>query len=148
MSSAKRNSGSSDGANDSGFEVLAAADKIQHFILDGIEQQPVDGEVAALDIFLSALAEAYLVGMAAVAVADVTAEGGDLNRVVRVVSERNQHNSELRAHGVGFGKDPHDFVGRGVGGNVVIGGFDTEQQIAHAAADQVSLVARVHATCE
>jgi hypothetical protein len=27
-------------------------DKIQHFILDWIEQQPVDREVAALDIFL------------------------------------------------------------------------------------------------
>ena len=81
--------------------------------------------------------------MAAIAVADVTAEGGDLNRVVRVVSLRNQHNSELRAHRVGFGKDPHDFVGRGVGGDVVVGGFATEQQIAYTAADQVGLVARV-----
>ena len=74
-----------DGANDSGFEVLASADEIQHFILNGIEQQAVDGKVAALDIFLSALAEAYLVGMAAVAVADVAAEGGYFNRVLRVV---------------------------------------------------------------
>ena len=85
MSSAEAQLRISDGANDSGFEVFAAADKIQHFIADGIEQQTVDGEVAALDVFLGALAEAYLVGMAAVAVADVTAEGGDLDRVVRVV---------------------------------------------------------------
>ncbi len=79
--------------------------------------------------------------MAAVAVADVTAEGGDLNCVVRLVSERDQHDSELRAHRVGFGKDLHDLVGRGVGGNVVIGGFDTEQKVADAAAYEVSLMA-------
>ena len=46
-----------------------------------IEQQAVDGEVAALDIFLRTLAETHLVGMAAIAVADVTAEGGDFDHV-------------------------------------------------------------------
>ena len=86
LSSAKRSSGRPDGANDSGFKVFAAANEIQDFILDGIKQQTIDGEVAALDIFLSALAETDLVGMAAIAVADVAAEGGDLNRVVGVVS--------------------------------------------------------------
>ena len=58
-----------------------------------------------------------------------------------VISHRHQHHSKLRAHRVGFGKDPHDLVGRGVGGDVVIGGLAAEQQIAHASANEVCLVA-------
>ena len=79
--------------------------------------------------------------MAAVAVADVAAEGGDFDRVAAVISHRHQHDSKLRAHRVGFGKDPHHLVGRGVGGDVVIGGLAAEQQVAHASADEVGLVA-------
>ena len=75
-----------DGSNDPCIEVLASTDEIQHFILDGIEQQSVDGEVAALNIFLRTFAEAHLVRMAAVAVADIAAEGGDLDGVAANVS--------------------------------------------------------------
>ena len=150
LSSAKRSSGWPMVRMIPASRSLRPPTKSSTSFLMGSKQQAVDGEVAALDIFLSTLAEAHLVGMAAVAVADVAAEGRDLDRVARVVSHRNQHDSKLRAHRVGFGKDPHDLVGRGVGGDVVIGGLAAEQQIANASADEVSLVAgsrRVRIIC-
>ena len=41
-----------DGANQPRLEISAAADKVDHFLRDGIEKHSVDGEVAALGIFL------------------------------------------------------------------------------------------------
>src|SRR6266478_2236151 len=112
--------GPADGANDSGSQVLAPAYEIQHFIPDRIEQQTVDGEVPSLDIFLSTLAEAYLIRMAAITVAEVAAECGDLDAVAARVSHRHQHYTKLCAHRVGFRKDAHDLVGSGVAGDVVV----------------------------
>src|SRR4029077_15074545 len=112
--------GPADGANDSGSQVLAPAYEIQHFIPDRIEQQAVDVEVPSLDIFLSTLAEAYLVRMAAITEADVAAECGDLDAVAARVSHRHQHYTKLCAHRVGFRKDAHDLVGSGVAGDVVV----------------------------
>ena len=44
-----------------------------------IEQHAVDGEVAALHIFARIAAEAHLIRMAAVGVADIAAKGRDLD---------------------------------------------------------------------
>ena len=79
--------------------------------------------------------------MAAVAVADIAAEGRDFDRIAARISHRHQHHSKLRAHRVGFGKDPHHLVRRRVGGDVVIGGLAAEQQVPNASADEVCLVA-------
>src|SRR5580658_10464925 len=68
-----------DGSDDSGFEILASANEIQNLVRDRIEQQAVDGEIAAFDIFSRILAETNLVGMTSVAVSDVAAKGGDFN---------------------------------------------------------------------
>src|SRR5579864_114477 len=56
---------------------------------------------------------------------------------------RHQYDAELGAHGIRFRENPHDLLRRGVSGDVIVGGLATEQQIAHAAAAEVSLVAAV-----
>ena len=103
-SSSKRSSRAADGADDAGFEVGDAADVVDESrFADGpwkvsfgssesrpgklwlsfgtilrIEQEAVDGEVAAPDVFFGADGVADGVGMAAVGVGAVGAEGGDL----------------------------------------------------------------------
>ena len=54
--------------------------------------------------------------------------------------QRNQHDPELRAHGIGFGKDTHDLIRRGIGGNIVVIGLAPEQEVAHATAHHISLM--------
>jgi hypothetical protein len=57
------------------------------------------------------------------------------------LGRRYQHHSELRADGVGLGKNAHDLVGCGIGRDVEIGRLVSEQQIAHAPANQVGFMA-------
>src|SRR5882757_4687835 len=57
--------------------------------------------------------------------------------------QRHQYDAELGPYGICLRKDSHDFVRRGVGGDVVVGGFASEQEVAHAPADEVTLVATV-----
>ncbi len=52
----------------------------------------------------------------------------------------NEHDSKLRTDSIGFGEDAHDLLRDGIGCDIVIGGFAAEQQVAHAPANQVSLV--------
>ncbi len=73
--------GLADGANDPGFQIFSSFDKVQHLVADGIEQQAIDGEIAALHVFARVATEANFVGMAAVAVAKVAAEGGHLDDI-------------------------------------------------------------------
>src|SRR5215469_7542055 len=56
----------SDGANDSGLKVGAPADVIEDLAGRGIHEEAIDGEVAALNVFLRALRVAHRVGMAAI----------------------------------------------------------------------------------
>ena len=79
--------------------------------------------------------------MAAITVADIAAEGGDLDGIAACIPHRHQHHSKLRAYCVGFREDPHHLVGRSIGGDVVVGGLAPQQQIAHTSADEVGLVA-------
>ena len=100
-----------------------------------------------------------LVGMAAVAVADVTAESGDFDRVgmtagsmlaardvasyVSALGFRDEYDSELSSHGISFREDAHDLLGRGIRGDIVVGRLASENQIAHTAAAQVGLMASI-----
>ena len=141
-----------DGAHQAALQVAPAFDVVEQLAVrsvgmrgERIEQQAVDGEVAPLHVMLRRGGVAHRVGMAAVEIGSVGAEGGDLDvaLIARISQrfQRHQHHSELRADGVGLGKDAHDLVGRGRGGNVVIGGLAAQQQIAHASAHPQSLVA-------
>ena len=160
--------GIADGADDAGIEIGQAADVIEESCADGgrlqildgpklcgIEQQAVDGEVAALDVFGGIGGVANLVGMAAVGVDAVAAEGGNLGdgvargRVGRVFERRcfveglvgDQDDAEGCADGEGAWEEPEDDVGRGGGGHVVVERSAAEEQVADAAAGEVGLVA-------
>ena len=63
--------------------------------------------------------------------------------MLRWESQRHQHHAELRAHGIGLREDAHDLGRRGVGGDIVIGGNDAEQRVAHAASGEIGLKAAV-----
>ena len=79
-----------DGANDSGGEIVAAADEVEDFAGVVAHEQAVDGEIAALDVFFGRLGIDDLVGMAAIGVTEVGAEGGDFD------FERNRRGQGLR----------------------------------------------------
>src|SRR5581483_304041 len=54
---------SANGADDPQFQIFASAYIIEYFLGNRIKQQPIDSEVAALNIVAGILAELHLVGM-------------------------------------------------------------------------------------
>src|SRR5579862_4263692 len=132
--------GISDGANDSGAQILLAADEIEDFIREGVEHQAVDGEVAALYVFFGRASVLDAIGMAAVGVANVRAESCYLDLRGAVDDDDD---SELRAHREAVGKKLLHAIGRGVGGDVVVDRLAPEQNIAHAAAGEIGLMAAI-----
>src|ERR1700723_1604789 len=70
-----------DSSNDSRIEVFASANVIQNLVRDWIKQQSIDREIAAFDIFTRIFAEKNFIGMAPVAISDVTTKRGHLNHV-------------------------------------------------------------------
>ena len=116
-----------------------------------IEQQAVDGEVAALHVFFGVLRVAHLIGMAAIGVRAVGAERCDLGHAsffdrsvlaLRRDRRRNQHHAEVRAHRKGARKHfQHHIRSRG-SRDVVVLRLAAQQQIAHAPAGEIGLVAR------
>src|SRR6516225_7064319 len=87
--------------------------------------------------------------MAPVAVNTVAAEGRHFDRMRRscrlklppIFRKRNQDYSELRSHGVRLGKDAHNFMRRGVGGDVVVGRLAAQQHVADTSPGKVRLKA-------
>jgi hypothetical protein len=53
----------------------------------------------------------------------------------------DQHDAKVRSDGKGPRKEVENDVGRGAGGDVVVGGLAAEEQIADTAAGEISLVA-------
>jgi len=144
--------GFADGTEDPGFQIFAAADKVQYFASDRIHQETVNCEIPALYVFPWILAEANFVGMTAIGVADIGAEGcylDDGNFLIRayrrragvVLRKRHQDYAKLRAYSESLREDFHYLLRSGIGGNVVVSGLAMQQQIAHASADEVGLVA-------
>src|SRR4029077_2199800 len=62
-------------SNDSGIEVLASTDKIKNLAAQWVQQHPVDGKVPPCNILLWRFTEANLVGMPAIGIPDIAAEG-------------------------------------------------------------------------
>ena len=85
-----------DGANDPGFQVGLPADKVENLAVVVTHQQAVDGEVAALHVFLRRLRINHAVRVAAIAVTHIRAEG---RHFYFPAIPRNQGDTELRAHG-------------------------------------------------
>src|SRR5271165_2420622 len=63
-----------DGADDSGLQIVAAANEVEHLAAYRIEHHSVNGEIAASHILSRVLRKAYLVGMPAIGVSDIAAE--------------------------------------------------------------------------
>src|SRR5205823_10212002 len=85
-----------DGPQDSRFQVLLAADVVDDFAADRVEEHAVDGEVAPQGV-LARRAEDDGVGVAAVAVSRVGAEGGDLDLKWPVAAARPPHLDDAEA---------------------------------------------------
>src|ERR1051326_7200375 len=78
--------------------------------------------------------------MAAIAVAEIAAKGGHFDRAALIL-DGNQHHSELFTNRQGLGKNADYLLRRGIGGDVIIGGLQAKQQIAHTSAYQIALKA-------
>jgi len=125
--------GVADGAEAFGGDVLLAADKVEDFFGDGVEEEAVAGEIAALGVF-GCGGEADGVGVSAVGVDAVGAEGGDFGLEFFMADEDD---AEGGADFLAAGEDGDDFFGFGGGGDVVILGFSAHDLIADTAAGPV-----------
>src|SRR6185312_7381220 len=132
-----------DGADNPVLQIFAAVHVVEDFTSIGIKQQAVDGKVAALHVKACVLGELNFIGMPAVRISTVAAKSCNFNGVVVafafwiIAADRNQHHAELRAPGESLRKDADHFMRRSGGGNVIVGGFAIEQQVAHTAADEI-----------
>ncbi len=93
-----------------------------------------------------ALVAGHLLGISAV---EVGAEGGDLDHLVLAPAAVDHvHDAKAPADDEGAPEQTLDLLGRGAGGDVEVLGPQAQQQVAHAAADEVGLEAglleRVH----
>jgi hypothetical protein len=129
--------GLADGADDSGGEIGASADEVENFAGVVAHEEAVDGEIAALDILFGSLGIDDLIGMAAIGIADIGAEGGDFDLEGIVADEDD---TELHADIEAVGEELQDFGGSCVCGDVVIGRIAPKKDVAHAAADEEGLV--------
>jgi hypothetical protein len=126
------------GADDFGGEISAAADKIEDVAGVVAHEKAVDGEIAALNVFLGRLGVDDLVGMAAIGVAEVGAKRGDLD-FGRIFADKNY--AELCADIEAVGEDLQNFLRLCVCCNVIVRRFAMEENVAHTAADEKGLVA-------
>ena len=92
--------------------------------------------------------------MAAVGVEAVGAEGGDLRhfiprfRFCRTAGGGDKNDAEVSADGKGAGKEIKDDLRRGRSCDVVVVRLAAKQQIAHAAAGEIGLVAGLTQRCD
>jgi hypothetical protein len=127
-----------DGADDFAGEIGVAADEVKDFAGVVAHEETVDGEITALDVFFGCLGIDDLIGMTAIGIAEVGAKRGDFDLKGILADEDD---AEMGADIEALRKESQDFVGSGIGGDVVIGGFAMEKDVAHAAANEESLVA-------
>ena len=124
------------------------ADEVDYLLPDRIEKHPVDREVAARCV-LGGGAEGDAIGMSAVAVGGVTAEGSHLDQPRRLRPDHRNH-SEGGADGqcASAAEQRANPLRLGVGGHVVVGGRATDQLIADAAAGPIRLEPRTAQTAD
>jgi hypothetical protein len=130
--------GIADGADEVRVEIGAAADEIADFAGGRIEEEGVDGEIAAEGVF-AGVGEGDGFGAAAVGIGGIGAIGGDFDG--NAVIGHDDDDAEGLAEGDRLGKERFDAVGERVGGDVPVLGLAAEQEIADAAADEPRLVA-------
>src|SRR5262249_6545033 len=130
-----------DGPQQARREVFLPADVIDDLAGERVEEHAVDGEVAPQGV-LALGREDNRVGVSAVAVRDVGAEGGDLNLEYAVVAARTEYLDDTEAHADGDGAAEqflHCIGGCG-GGDVVVLGRQPQEFVADAASRPQGLV--------
>ncbi len=125
-----------DGTEDSIFQVLLAADVVDHSVFDRVIEQAIDGEIASLGVFLGG-GEADGGWTAAVFIRDIRTERRDFDNAFPLADEDD---AESRADSLCVAKQLANALGRGIGGDVVILGIDAEEPVADAAAGEVGNV--------
>lgn len=125
--------GVADGAEGARFEIGPAVDVVDDFAGEGILKEAVDGEVAALGVFLGR-GEFNGFGAATVFVGAIGAEGGDLDHFVIAFHDDD---AEVCADGIGSFEKGLDLGGSGGGGEVVVLGFLAEELVADGTTGKV-----------
>ncbi len=138
------------------LEIRDTGAEIQHAVGVGIVVQAVDAEVAPQRVFLDVAEDVVaqqharfgvrgtaFEGLLVLAVgleirAVMTAEGRHLDHLA---SRAHVHDLEAPSDDPRAAEDVADLLGRGVGRDVEVLGLVAEQQVAHAAADEVCLEA-------
>src|SRR5581483_9504068 len=122
-----------------------AADVVDHLLVDRVEEHAVDGEVAAPGVLLGG-GEGDRVRPAAVGVAEVGAEGGDLDLEpvpLGVAGAEDLDYAEAGPDADAAAEESLHLLRSGVGGDVVVGGVEAEQFVADAPAGPQGAVARL-----
>ena len=119
--------------HESGAEVLAAADEINHGVVSRIEEHAVNREIAAARVFFRRR-EVHFCRVPAVEINAVGPESRDLE--LQVIFQ-NDDDAEMRANRVGAAEDFLHFLRARVGRDIDILGRLAANQIAHATACEV-----------
>src|SRR3990167_4988764 len=131
-------------------DVVYAIGVIENALGAGIVIQRIDGEVAALGVVFQAAVNVVAQDAAAfvarrqvavlffIAFGVIGAEGGDFDDLA---AEVHVHQLETAADYPRVTELGAYLFGRGAGGDVEILGIDIQQQVAHAATDQIGLIA-------
>ncbi len=147
--SAQANLGGADGSNGAGLEIAPAGDVVDHLAQAHVVEQAVDGEVPPPGILLGGAKDVVLadeqVGVDSSGILGqdllhrILAEGGNLDDLLALEVDVRQPEAPADQAAVAEG-GPH-LLGVGRGGDVEVLGAPAEQEVAHAAAHQVGLVA-------
>ncbi len=129
----------SDRPQHAGLQVLTAADEVDDPTRTGILEESVDREVPPPGVRFGGT-EGNLDRAAAVVIGAVGPKGRDLDHPP---ARGHQHDPEMRADAAGLRKEPRDLVRHRCGGDVNVGGVETEQVIPHTAPREVRLMPRL-----
>jgi hypothetical protein len=118
---------------------LLATHVIAKFALDRVEEESVNGEIAAFGVFLS-VGKLNGFRSSPVLINAVTTESGDLK--IRVIFQHINH-TESGSNSVCATKERLNLLRARAGSNIVVVGDDTAEHVANAASGVHGLVARV-----
>ena len=120
-------------------QVAPSTDVVKNNGFARVEEQGINREIPPEGVFLFA-GEFDVCGTAPVKVGSVFSECGHLEAAFRL---HHDLHTERGAHVITSAEQPFHVLGTGVGGNVVIFGLDSQNEVAHAASGQQRAKARL-----
>jgi N6-L-threonylcarbamoyladenine synthase len=118
-------------------QVLHPAYHVQYRLADRIHHHAVDGEVPALHILFWCGGESHRIRMSSVGVSSIAAKGGNLGHDFAGADEND---TEVRANSKGLLKQDQHLIWRRAGSDVEVLRRPAQYQVAHAAANKISLM--------